>query len=372
MKVVFFVHALASCWNNGNAHFLRGVLRSLQRKGHQAIACEPRQAWSRNNLVADHGETPLVDFERAFPGLKPQLYDEGAPDLHALTDGADLVVVHEWNDPEVVNRLGRMRANGAPFVLLFHDTHHRAATRPEEMRRFDFSGYDGVLAFGAVIGELYRSRGWADRVWSWHEAADTSLFYPREARERSGDLVWVGNWGDGERSDEIREFLLDPAESLGLSTDIYGVRYPPEAVEELRRRGIGYRGWLANHRVPETFARYRLTVHVPRRPYVEALPGIPTIRIFEALACGIPLISAPWTDLENLFPPGCFLVAGDGETMRRQMRAVLNEPGLARELVRNGLAAVRASHTCDHRVDQLLAIHASLTAGSAQPIRKAV
>ena len=47
-----------------------------------------------------------------------------------------------------------------------------------------------------------------------------------------------------------------------------------------------------------------MTVHVPRRPYVEALPGIPTIRVFEALACGIPLVSAPWADSEGLFPPG--------------------------------------------------------------------
>ena len=44
-----------------------------------------------------------------------------------------------------------------------------------------------------------------------------------------------------------------------------------------------------------------MTVHVPRRPYVDALPGIPTIRVFEALACGIPLVSAPWRDEEGLF-----------------------------------------------------------------------
>ena len=45
-------------------------------------------------------------------------------------------------------------------------------------------------------------------------------------------------------------------------------------------------------------------MHVPRGPYAEALPGIPTIRVFEALACGIPLVSAPWDDCEGLFQPG--------------------------------------------------------------------
>jgi hypothetical protein len=55
-----------------------------------------------------------------------------------------------------------------------------------------------------------------------------------------------------------------------------------------------YRGWLPNARAPEVFARHLATVHVPRRFYVTMLPGIPTIRVFEALACGIPLVSAPW------------------------------------------------------------------------------
>ena len=373
MKIVFFVHALASCWNNGNAHFLRGVVGSLQRKGHDVVFWEPRDAWSRQNLVADHGEAPLEQFSQVFPRMQPQLYGPAGADLAALTDGADLVVVHEWNEPDLVNRLGRLRANGAPFVLLFHDTHHRAATQPEAMRRFDLSGYDGVLAFGAVIGDLYRRRGWAERVWTWHEAADTSIFYPRSAAGPAGDLVWVGNWGDEERSEELREYLLEPAEALGLKTDVFGVRYPPAAVAELARCGVSYRGWLANHLVPETFARYRFTVHVPRRPYAVSLPGIPTIRVFEALACGIPLISAPWEDSEGLFPPGAFLVAENGEAMRRRIRSLLNDPDLAASLVETGLAAIRAGHSCDDRVDQLLDIHFSLApAAPMRSLRKAI
>jgi spore maturation protein CgeB len=114
-------------------------------------------------------------------------------------------------------------------------------------------------------------------------------------------------------------------------------------------------------------------VHVPRRPYARALPGIPTIRIFEALACGIPLVSAPWDDSEALFPPGCYLTAENGAAMERQMRAVLHEPALAQSLRDNGLAAIRARHTCDHRVDQLLDICASLLPTSqTRKLRKAV
>jgi spore maturation protein CgeB len=109
--------------------------------------------------------------------------------------------------------------------------------------------------------------------------------------------------------------------------------------------------------VPEVFARYRCTVHVPRRAYVAALPGVPTIRVFEALACGIPLVSAPWLDSEKLFNAGAdYLVAHDGEQMRRCLRAVLEDQQLARALAANGLATIHARHTCAQRVDQLLQI----------------
>jgi spore maturation protein CgeB len=109
--------------------------------------------------------------------------------------------------------------------------------------------------------------------------------------------------------------------------------------------------------VPEVFARHRVTVHVPRRPYVRALPGIPTIRVFEALACGIPLVCAPWEDAENLFRPGRdYLVAEDGADMQRKLRDVLNDPELGRSLSESGLQTLRTRHTCAHRVDELLHI----------------
>ena len=118
---------------------------------------------------------------------------------------------------------------------------------------------------------------------------------------------------------------------------------------------------LRGHRAPELFARHRVTVHVPRRPYVEALPGIPTIRPFEALACGIPLVSAPWEDAEGLFRPGRdFLVARHGAQMRGHLREILRDAELAAALRASGLETIRARHTCAHRVDELLAICGSL------------
>jgi spore maturation protein CgeB len=104
-----------------------------------------------------------------------------------------------------------------------------------------------------------------------------------------------------------------------------------------------------------------VTIHVPRRPYTRALPGVPTIRPFEALACGIPLITSPWQDTENLFSPGQdFLIARDGDEMKRCLRAVLADEALARELAVHGRRTIIERHTCGHRVDELFRIYQEL------------
>jgi spore maturation protein CgeB len=365
VRVVYFSHSLVSDWNHGNAHFLRGIVAELRERGHEVAVLEPAGGWSRTNLEREHGKRPLREFRRAFPDLAPSEYDFGTLDLGRELDGADLVIVHEWNEPSLVKRVGEHRARQGGYRLLFHDTHHRASTAPEEMERFDLSGYDGVLAYGEVIRRIYLERGWAARAWTWHEAADTRVFHPLPAIEPEADLVWIGNWGDDERDRELREFLLRPARQLRLRGSIHGVRYPLSARLRIRLSGLRYRGWVANHRAPELFARHRLTVHVPRRPYVEALPGIPTIRPFEALACGIPLICSPWEDCEGLFRAGQdYLVARDGAEMRKAMQAILKYPELAEKLRRSGLETIRARHTCAHRVDELLAIDAQLRGAS--------
>jgi spore maturation protein CgeB len=366
VKAVVFSHSLVSDWNHGNAHFLRGVVAELQERGHEVTVLEPADGWSRANLVREHGERPLREFGRVFPDLSAREYNPATLRLEDELDDADLVLVHEWNQPDLVKRIGAHRARHGGYRLLFHDTHHRALTAPEEMSRFDLSGYDGVLAYGEVIRRIYLERGWAQRAWTWHEAADTRVFHPLPATRPEADLVWIGNWGDGERSAELRDFLLKPARQLRLRGQIHGVRYPRSARLRIGLTRLRYRGWVANHRVPELFARHRLTVHVPRRPYAEALPGIPTIRPFEALACGIPLICSPWDDCEGLFRAGQdYLLARDPAEMREAMQAILEFPELAEKLRQSGLETIRSRHTCAHRIDELLAIDDELRGASS-------
>lgn len=355
MKFAFFYHSLISDWNHGNAHFLRGVATDLIIRGHDVRIFEPKDSWSAGNLLQLHGTAPVEEFHRTYPLLTSERYED--LDLGAALEGVDVVLVHEWNDPELVARIGRHRASHGGYSLLFHDTHHRAVTAPEEIARYDLREYDGVLAFGKIIRDMYLDRSWAQKAWVWHEAADVRVFYPRARQRSEGDLVWIGNWGDEERSSELREFLLGPIADLNLHACVYGVRYPDDALRDLELAGCEYGGWLPNYRVPDVLAGYRVTVHVPRRPYVSALPGIPTIRPFEALACGIPLISSPWEDSEGLFCAGeDYLVARDGKEMRAHLRDVLHDPELAPRLAARGRRTIMTRHTCTHRVDELLEI----------------
>ncbi|HVT55086.1 MAG TPA: glycosyltransferase [Xanthobacteraceae bacterium] len=355
MKFVLFYQSFTSCWNHGNVHFLRGMARELVKAGHEVTVYEPADGWSRQNALQDGGEEILHEAKTLVSGVRVKTYSPDRFVLDAALDRADVVLVHEWNDPSLVAEIGRRRI-GENFLLLFHDTHHRAVSAPDEISAYELENYDAVLAFGDVLREIYRRAGWGNRAVTWHESADTALFRPLPRRPKETDLVWIGNWGDGERDKELHEFLLDPAVKAGIGAKIYGVRYPDAARWELAARGFEFGGWLPNHRVPEAFARARMTAHVPRRPYVEMLPGIPTIRVFEALACGIPLVSAPWRDEESLFPGGAYLKVRNGEEAAAAFRLLAHDHDFAHALAESGLHAIRARHTCAHRVQQLFGI----------------
>ena len=134
MRFALFCHSLISDWNHGNAHFLRGVVGELIARGHAVCVFEPRDGWSLENLVRDHGTQAIAQFHAAYPELASERYGADL-DLDAALDGADVIIVHEWNDPELVERIGANKPRGA--VLLFHDTHHRSITAADEMARYE-------------------------------------------------------------------------------------------------------------------------------------------------------------------------------------------------------------------------------------------
>ncbi|HEV2699910.1 MAG TPA: glycosyltransferase, partial [Terriglobales bacterium] len=224
-----FAHSWISDWNHGNAHFLRGLASELINRGHEVRCYEERDAWSIRNLAEEttHAAAQAMsDFRRAFPKLDVRPYSNDAKLKEFLSHelrGADVVIVHEWNAPEIVaNVLSLKQQLG--FRALFHDTHHRAYTNPREVLRFPLSEFDGVLAFGEAIRKIYFEAFGVKRVWTFHEAADTARFFPHD-EPKDTDVVWIGNWGDEERTRELQEFLITPASALrDYRFAVHGVR----------------------------------------------------------------------------------------------------------------------------------------------------
>lgn len=356
MRIILFYQSILSDWNHGNAHFLRGYATELQNRGHEVIIYEPAKDWSPRDPAEPTGGASITRFHAHYPGIPSVSYDAENLNLHRALAGADLVIVHELTERTLVARIGQHRRRTGSFSLLFHDTHHRALTDPEGMDLFDLSHYDGVLARGEAVRRIYLKRGWANQAWTWHEAADTRVFYPRKSDTLEGEVVWMGNWCHKERAKELREFFLDPVKDSGIKAGAYGARYPEAARDALETAGIDYGGWLPFFRAPDMFARFCVTLHVPRSPYARSLPGIPTIRLFEGLACGIPVISSPWEDRERLFQEGDFLIARNGREMKKHLCDVLNDRDLAHSLAKAGRRTILSKHTCAHRVDQLLAL----------------
>jgi spore maturation protein CgeB len=363
LNIALFSHSLVSDWNHGNAHFLRGLMRELARMGHCVRCYEELGGWSMANLMKYEGARAIAaidGFRAAYPELDVRFYQSSHDGFRQFLQqelkDADLVLLHEWNSPFVVNCVLELK-KPAGFIALLYDSHHRAYTTAGEILKFDLHKLDGVLAFGEAVRRIYAHGFGVARTWTLHEAADVEQFQPLE-RPKSIDLLWIGNWGDDERTRELEEFLMAPAARAPRRRVVaHGVRYPAAGVRKLLEAGIEFRGYLPNLASPEAYAASAVTLHVPRWQYANGLSGIPTIRVFEALACGVPLVCSPWRDEEHLFTPGeDYLIVKDSREVKATLELLLHDGQARRQVAERGLKTVRERHTCAHRAAQLISI----------------
>ncbi len=312
MRAVFF-------YGLGSSHFLRGVTTELRDREWDIAVSDSRQ---------------------------PPPFDQ-------LLSGADLVLVDDGVASDIRHEVGEHRIRNPRYRLLF-----RAARQWDsgDLAGGDLAGYDGVLAASDAIRDSYLRAGWSRTSWTWHEAADTTLFHPLSRTRCAGDLVWIGDWAELQPVSGLFEFLLDPAADLKLKVSLYGAEYPEAVQAVLRERDVECAGPLATEHIPGVLAAFRAIVHIPPLTH-------PATRVIEALACGIPLVSAPWDDADHLFrPPHDYLVANTGEEMREQLRLVMEDARLCADLSLHGLQTILSRHTCAHRVDELISIFDQLTA----------
>jgi spore maturation protein CgeB len=331
-------------------------MRALQARGHETVCYEQIDNWSLSNLLRANPRA-IEDFVAHFPDLRFERYALRADLERSLRDrlaATDVALVHEWNPPEVVRLVGRL-CQELGVRALFHDTHYRVVLDEPHRVSLELERYERILGYSPSVAERYRSLGF-ERVTVLHEAADTTVFAPVDV-PKSTDVVFVGNYGDGDRSDELEDYVFEPRSSMShLKYSLYGVRYPETVVARLNNGlDIAYGGWLPNVRVPAVYSSARVVLHVPRRQYVALLPGTPTIRVFEALASGACMISLPWDDTDRLFEPGHdFLVAHTPAEMRELIGWLCEDEGARGAVGKRGRQTILSRHTCGHRADELL------------------
>ena len=357
-RFALFYQSVISDWNHGNAHFLRGMMRALQARGHSVICYEQTDNWSLTNLLAV-SPNAIQDFVSRFPDLRFERYEPG-PGLEgwarARLSAAEVALVHEWNAPELIRLVGRL-CRELGVRAFFHDTHYRVVLDDDYRASLGLHDFEAILAYSPSVAQRYRQLGFG-QVHVLHEAADITTFAPLPIPKMT-DVVFVGNYGDGDRSDELEDYVFGPRSSLPqLSYAVYGVRYPEHVVARLNDGlHISYGGWLPNVLVPSVYSAARVVLHVPRRQYVSLLPGTPTIRVFEALATGACLISLPWEDTDHLFEVGKDFAVAHSPAEMRDLIAWLCEDDLARSnFGEHGRRTILNRHTCGHRADQLLKV----------------
>jgi spore maturation protein CgeB len=353
MKIVFFGRSLFSDPGD-ELHFLRGIAGELCERGSDVVFYETcRRA---NGEQASNAEREL---RKIYPAIRVEDCDPSL-DLEQAVDRASLVIVHELTDPAVISTLGKLRLRSRGWELFFHDT-HRAGVTDKGAAGPDLTGYDAVLACAEALRERYVIAGWARRAFTWHEAADVRLWTPERGPDSGlrvkplADVVWEEP-AAGESIPELwQEFLLRPLAALRLGASAFGARYSSSAILELKRAGADYLGALPNHRLPEVFRRHRVALHVPSLR-TRDLPGMPSMRFFEALAVGVPLVSSRWIDTEQLFRRGDYVTVDNAEQMKVALRDLICNPPLRDAIASHGLETILARHTCAHRADELLSI----------------
>jgi spore maturation protein CgeB len=362
MHIVLFYHSsLSDSGSQGNAHFLRGVTTELLSRGHSVKVLEPENNWSLANVAEPQGMKVLKSFQTWNSAVETQLYAMQNLNLNQVLTKADLVIVHEWNSPKLVDALGIHRASHTHYRLLFHDTHHQSGTALKATASYNLSHYDGVLSDCEVIRDIYLSEKRAKRAWVWHKAADIRVFHPYPYTRKEGDLVWIGDWNEKGGLADLEEFFIRPVKELALKASVFGSNYPDYARQALADAGIEYAGWLPNYALPEVLAKFRIAVLIPPPSSVDAFLGIPSNLLLEALACGIPVVTSQWGNCESFFTVGKdFLMAKNGKDLTKKLVQILDDEHIGNRLVQHGLNTILKHHTCAQRVDSLLQIGTQL------------
>ena len=344
LDVVVLGLSITSSWGNGHATTYRALLKGMAARGHRVLFLERDKPW-----YADNRDMPKPDF------CKVALYDslDELAEMHAAAvRRADLVIVGSYvPDGVAVAEWVQKTADG---VTAFYDIDTPVTVARLERGDTEYlsaaivPGFDLYLSFtgGPILDRLEREFG-AKRARVLYCSVDPDGYFPELGPAR-WDLGYLGTYS-ADRQPTLERLLIEPARHLPRASFIVaGPQYPEEI------------GWPANvqrmDHLPPTGHRtfynaQRFTLNVTRADMVAA-GWSPSVRLFEAAACGTPIISDPWDGLETLFKPGEeILIAAHAEQVARWLRDT--PASRARAIGRASRRRVLASHTGVRRAMEL-------------------
>ncbi len=346
MRIVILGLSITSSWGNGHATTYRGLVRELARRGHDVLFLERDQPW-----YAEHRDLPRPPDGRTelYGGLQ-ELHDRFA---RAVRE-ADLVIVGSFvPQGALVGDWVLQQARGA---TAFYDidtpvTLARLARGEHDyLRPSQIAGYGLYLSFtgGPTLARLEREYG-SPRARVLYCSVDPELYYPQpQPQQPAWDLGYMGTYSD-DRQPSVQALLLEPARQHPQGRFVVAGSQYPAAIEW--PANVEYCPHLppAQHR--SFYNRQRFTLNITRADMIQA-GWSPSVRLFEAAACGTPIISDRWAGLESLLAPGreILLASGAAEVLQ-VLRGWGEDERLA--LAQRARARILAEHTAAHRAAQL-------------------
>lgn len=342
MRLVVLGLSLSSSWGNGHATTYRALLRAFARRGHDILFLERDTPW-----YAEHRDLSDPDYCRL------ELYPN-VGDLRGWEDevaAADAVIVGSFVPDGIA--VARWARAVAPGVVAFYDIDtpvtlaQLEAGRCAYLSKEGLGGFDLYLSFtgGPTLRRLERAFG-AQAARALYCSVDEDAYRPLE-RPARWDLSYLGTYSD-DRQPVLERLLIEPARRAPhLKFCVAGPQYPDDLQWPANVERIAHVG-PADH--PAFYAESRFTLNATRADMIAA--GFsPSVRLFEAGACGTPLISDRWAGIETLFEPGRDIVLADSPD--EVLRALAMSEAERRALAAAGRARILAEHTAGHRAEEL-------------------
>ena len=350
MRLAIFGLTLSSSWGNGHAVTYRSLLSGWRQLGHQAVFYELQQEWYQSNRDLPHpGFCELYLLETRAQML--------AAARSAVLD-ADAVLVGSFT-PHATVLLDTLLAADHSRIAFYDidtpitlDALRRGVC--EYLRPEHIPALDAYFSFtgGPLLAELARCFGTRQAV-PLYCSFDPEVYYPARAGETfapqlSNDLSYMGTYTP-DRQSKLKRLLLAPARQLPQARFlIAGPLYPDAAQWPPNVRHVIHL-YPRDHR--GLYASSRFCLNLTRQAMVEAGYS-PSIRMFEAAACGAVIVSDPWPGLDGFFQPGVeILVASE----TGEMLEILRSRDPLTQLRAAARARVFESHTGRHRAAELLA-----------------